>query len=195
MRGVGHEMPLRRERCLQPAQQAIERVGEFFELIVRAVQGEPLVQAGGGDAPRGRQWCCRAPEERGRRVRLHARRGQVRRARRRQVRRERCARESGPGGGTNAQASLPTPALSPAQNQAQIAAAVTDTNCTLSTDLGGIYFAIQTSYEQQFITANQQALNASVREYKANFAKELSQLPALLRATSATLPTAPSNRR
>jgi hypothetical protein len=99
----------------------------------------------------------------------------------------------GPGGGANSPASLPTP--SPAQNQAQIAAAVTDTNCTLSTDLGGIYFAIQTSYEQQFVTANQQALNASVHEYKANFAKELSQLPALLHATSATLPTAPGNRR
>ncbi len=78
------------------------------------------------------------------------------------------------------------PALSPAQNQAQIAAAVTDTNCTLSTDLGGIYFAIQASYEQQFVTANLQALNAAVREFKANYAKELSKLPALLRTTSAT---------
>ena len=77
--------------------------------------------------------------------------------------------------------------LSPATNRAQIAAAVTDANCTLSTDLGGIYFAIQDSYEQQFITANQQALNTAVREYKANFAKELSKLPQLLRTTSATL--------
>jgi hypothetical protein len=72
------------------------------------------------------------------------------------------------------------------QNQAQIAAAVTDADCTLSTDLGGIYFAIQASYEQQFVTANQQALNAAVREFKANYAKELSKLPALLRTTSAT---------
>jgi hypothetical protein len=72
------------------------------------------------------------------------------------------------------------------QNQAQIAAAVTDADCTLSTDLGGIYFAIQDSYEKQFVTANQQALNAAVREFKANYAKELSKLPALLRATSAT---------
>jgi len=83
--------------------------------------------------------------------------------------------------GTQAQA---TP--SPAQNQAQIAAAVTDTNCTLSTDLGGIYFAIQASYEQQFVTASQQALNAAVTEFKANFAKELSKLSAVLRTTSVT---------
>jgi hypothetical protein len=75
----------------------------------------------------------------------------------------------------------------PATNRAQIAAAVTDTNCTLSTDLGGIYFAIQGSYEQQFITANQQALNTAVREFKANFANELGKLPQLLRTTSATL--------
>jgi len=88
----------------------------------------------------------------------------------------------------------PTPASpTPAQGQAQIAAAVTDTDCTLDTDLGGIYFAIQASYEQQFVTANQQALNAAVREFKANYAKELSKLPALLRTTSATpeLPGAP----
>lgn len=91
---------------------------------------------------------------------------------------------SSPNAGTSQQEAPIT--LSPAQNQAQIAAAVTDTNCTQSTDLGGIYFAIQTSYEQQFVTANQQALNAAVREYKANYAKELSKLPSLLRTTSAT---------
>jgi hypothetical protein len=73
-----------------------------------------------------------------------------------------------------------------AQNKAQVAAAVTDADCTLSTDLGGIYFAIQASYEKQFVTANQQALNAAVREFKANYAKELRKLPALLRTTSAT---------
>ena len=49
-----------------------------------------------------------------------------------------------------------TPSPTAAQNQAQIAAAVTDTDCTLSADLGGIYFAIQTSYERQLATANQQ---------------------------------------
>ena len=80
----------------------------------------------------------------------------------------------------------PSPSPSSAQNKAQIAAAVTDADCTLSTDLGGIYFAIQASYEKQFVTANQQALNAAVREFKASYAKELRKLPALLRTTSAT---------
>jgi hypothetical protein len=74
-----------------------------------------------------------------------------------------------------------------AQNQAQIATAVTDADCTQSSDLAGVYFAIQASYEQQVIDANQQALSAAVRQYKANYAKELRDLPALLRTTSATL--------
>ena len=73
-----------------------------------------------------------------------------------------------------------------AQNRAQIAMAVTDADCTQATDLAGIYFAVQASYEQQFVDANQQALNAEVRQYKAAFAEELSKLPALLRTTSAT---------
>jgi len=73
-----------------------------------------------------------------------------------------------------------------AQNSAQIAMAVADANCTLSSDLAGIYFAVQASYEQQFVTANQQALNAGVREYKAAFARALKSLPALLRTASAT---------
>jgi hypothetical protein len=72
------------------------------------------------------------------------------------------------------------------QNKAQIAAAVTDAACTLSADLAGIYFAAQASYEQQLVTANQQALNVAVREFKASYAKELSDLPALLRTASAT---------
>jgi hypothetical protein len=72
-------------------------------------------------------------------------------------------------------------------NRAQIAAAVTDADCTQSTDLAGIYFAVQASYEQQLVNANQQALNTAVREYKADYAKELSKLPALLRTASATL--------
>jgi hypothetical protein len=88
---------------------------------------------------------------------------------------------AGPGG------SAPGPGPSPTPDRAQVAVAVTDANCTLSTDLGGIYFAIQASYERQSVTANQQALNAAVRQFKANYAKELSNLPALLRATSATL--------
>jgi hypothetical protein len=91
----------------------------------------------------------------------------------------------------------PPPSPTAAQNQAQIAAAVTDADCTLSTDLGGIYFAIQTSYERQLATANQLALGVAVREFKANFAKELSKLPALLRTTSATpeLPGPPGSSR
>jgi hypothetical protein len=81
---------------------------------------------------------------------------------------------------------------SAAQNKAQIAAAVTDADCTLSTDLGGIYFAIQASYEHQLVTANQQALNAAVRQFKADYAKELSKLPALLRTASPDIPTGPA---
>jgi hypothetical protein len=72
-----------------------------------------------------------------------------------------------------------------AQNKAQIAEAVADANCTLSSDLSGVYFAVQASYEKQLVSANQQALNAGIREYKAAFAKTLKALPALLRTTSA----------
>jgi hypothetical protein len=79
----------------------------------------------------------------------------------------------------------PPGAPTAAQNQQQIAMAVADANCTLSSDLAGIYFAVQASYEQQFVSANQQALNAGVRQYKAAFARELKALPALLRASSA----------
>jgi hypothetical protein len=84
-----------------------------------------------------------------------------------------------------------------AQNQAQIAMAVADANCTLTSDLAGIYFAVQANYEQQFVSANQQALNAGVREYKAAFAKALKTMPALLRTTSATpnLPGPPPGHR
>jgi hypothetical protein len=92
----------------------------------------------------------------------------------------RAAPGSGPG--TTVPGSGPTAA----QNQAQIATAVADANCTQATDLAGIYFAVQGSYEQQVVNANQQALNAAVRQYKAAYAKELSKLPALLRTASAT---------
>jgi hypothetical protein len=74
-----------------------------------------------------------------------------------------------------------------AQNAAQIAEAVADANCTTSSDLAGIFYAVQASYEQQLVNANQQALNIGVRQYKAAFARELSKLPALLRTTSAKL--------
>jgi hypothetical protein len=76
-------------------------------------------------------------------------------------------------------------AVSAAANQAQIAAAVTDADCTQSTDLAGIYFAVQASYEQQLVTANQQALAAAVSQYRAAYVKELSKLPALLRTAKA----------
>jgi hypothetical protein len=73
-----------------------------------------------------------------------------------------------------------------AQNKTQIAMAVADADCTLTSDLGGLYFAVQANYEQQFVTANQQALSAGVRQYKAAFAHALKTLPALLQTTSAT---------
>jgi hypothetical protein len=99
----------------------------------------------------------------------------------------RAAPGSGPG--TTVPGSGPTAA----QNKAQIATAVTDADCTQAADLAGIYFAVQASFEQQVVDANQQALGAAVREYKANYARELSKLPALLRTTSATpeLPQGP----
>jgi hypothetical protein len=81
---------------------------------------------------------------------------------------------------------IPGSGLTQAQNKAQIAAAVADAHCTQAADLAGIYFAVQAGYEQQLVTANQQALGAAVRQYKANYARELSKLPALLRTTSAT---------
>jgi len=73
-----------------------------------------------------------------------------------------------------------------AQNKTQIAMAVADAHCTLTSDLGGIYFAVQANYERQFVSANQQALNAGVREYKAAFAKAIKTMPRLLQTTSAT---------
>jgi hypothetical protein len=75
--------------------------------------------------------------------------------------------------------------LTPAQNKAQIAAAVADADCTKATDLAGIFFAVQASYEQQVVSANQQALGAAIRQYKASYARELSKLPALVRTASA----------
>jgi hypothetical protein len=91
----------------------------------------------------------------------------------------------GPGIGGGAIALTPKPnSLSKqdkARNQAQIAMAVTDADCTESTDLAGIYFAVQASYEQQLVDSNQQALNETVAEYRAAYVKELSQIPRLLR--------------
>lgn len=71
--------------------------------------------------------------------------------------------------------------VSAAANQAQIATAVTDATCTEAADLAGIYFAVQASYEQQVVNANQQRLTAAVQQYKAAYARELDKLPDLLR--------------
>ena len=79
----------------------------------------------------------------------------------------------------------PTTTVSASANQAQLAAAVTDADCSQSSDLAGIYFAVQASYEKQLVTANQQALNAAVSQYRAAYAKELKKLPALLRTAKA----------
>ncbi len=75
--------------------------------------------------------------------------------------------------------------VSTTQNQAQIAMAVADVNCTQSTDLAGIYFAVQASYEQQIVNANQQALAAAVHQFRARYQQEVSKLPQLLRTTKA----------
>jgi hypothetical protein len=77
----------------------------------------------------------------------------------------------------------PSTQVSAAAQQAQIAAAVTDSTCTQAADLAGIYFAVQASYERQLVNANQQALTADVRRYRAAYAKELKDLPRLLRTT------------
>ena len=79
----------------------------------------------------------------------------------------------------------PAEPISTAANQAQLAAAVTDATCTRSADLAGIYFAVQASYEQQLVNANQQALTSAVQRYRTAYHKELSQLPALLRPAKA----------
>jgi hypothetical protein len=79
----------------------------------------------------------------------------------------------------------PSTPVSAAANQAQLAAAVTDADCTQSSDLAGIYFAVQASYEQQLVNANQQALTAAVQQYRAAYARELAKLPALLRTAKA----------
>jgi hypothetical protein len=87
-------------------------------------------------------------------------------------------------GGSSGNINFGAPVSASAQ-QAQLAAAVTDAGCTQSSDLAGIYFAVQASYEQQLVTANQQALAAAVRAYRAAYAKELAKLTALLHTAKA----------
>src|SRR6201999_3226461 len=80
----------------------------------------------------------------------------------------------------------PDATVSAAANRAQIATAVTDAACTDSSDLAGIYFAVQASYEQQLVSANQQALTTAAQQYRAAYARELKKLPDLLRTAKAT---------
>jgi hypothetical protein len=87
--------------------------------------------------------------------------------------------------------------VSAAANKAQIAVAVTDADCTQASDLAGIYFAVQASYEQQLVTANQQALDTAVSQYRATYASELNKLPTLLSTAKARPfpPARPGRRR
>jgi hypothetical protein len=78
-----------------------------------------------------------------------------------------------------------TAPVSASANQAQLAVAVTDAGCTQSSDLAGIYFAVQASYEQQLVTANQQALTNAVSAYRAAYKKALTKLAAQLRTAKA----------
>jgi hypothetical protein len=85
----------------------------------------------------------------------------------------------------NSHSDSPNQTVSNAANQAQIAIAVTDADCTASSDLAGIYFAVQASYEQQIVNANQQPLTSAVQQYRAAYAKEVSALPKLLSTAQA----------
>ena len=80
------------------------------------------------------------------------------------------------------------PAIAPGQQSAQIAAAEADAACTESTDLDGIYFAVQASYEQQIVEANQQQLNAAVQQYRTAYQTELSKMSSLLVTAPTTGP-------
>ena len=53
-----------------------------------------------------------------------------------------------------------------AQNKTQIAMAVADANCTLSSDLSGIYFAVQGNYEKQFVSALNALRNCRDESYR-----------------------------
>ncbi|HTU72032.1 MAG TPA: hypothetical protein VMG38_00800 [Trebonia sp.] len=75
--------------------------------------------------------------------------------------------------------------VSPSVNAAQIAAAISDANCTTSADLAGIYFAVEASYDQQIVAANQTALASGVQRYRSAYATQISDLPHLLATTKA----------
>jgi len=74
---------------------------------------------------------------------------------------------------------------SSATSAAQIAEAVTDADCTTSSDLGGIYLAVQASYEQQIVDANTPALATAVQQFRADYQREVNKLPQLLKTTKA----------
>jgi hypothetical protein len=84
---------------------------------------------------------------------------------------------------------ITAPSLTAAQQAAQIAQAEADAACTQSTDLAGIYFAVQASYEQQIVDANQPELTKAVQQYRAAYRKELGQLPTLLTTTPTAAPS------
>jgi hypothetical protein len=88
---------------------------------------------------------------------------------------------------------ITAPSLTAAQQAAQIAQAEADAACTQSTDLAGIYFAVQASYEQQIADANQPELTKAVQQYRAAYRKELSKLPTLLTTTPTTAPGGGTN--
>ena len=54
MRSVGDEPALGLERRLEPAEQAVERVGQLLELVVGPLERQALVQVALGDAARAR---------------------------------------------------------------------------------------------------------------------------------------------
>jgi hypothetical protein len=86
------------------------------------------------------------------------------------------------------------PTLTAAQKAAQVAEAEADAACTQSADLAGIFFAVQASYEQQIVNANQQQLSKAVQQYRAAYQKELASLPSLLTTTSTTAPSPGGHR-
>jgi hypothetical protein len=79
--------------------------------------------------------------------------------------------------------------LTAAQNAAQIADAEADVACTQSSDLAGIYFAVQAGYEQQIVDANQPQLSKAVQQYRAAYQRELGDLRTLLTTTPTTPPS------
>ena len=80
----------------------------------------------------------------------------------------------------------PDQAVGSAANAAQIAAAVTDSDCTQSSDLAGIYFTAEASYEQQVMNANQAALTAAVGRFRSDYEREVGELPRLLATMKAS---------